>query len=56
MHIPKGSTAELSLVTFEEALQAANTPTEDYDIKNGCMPLISIRNTGTYWAQGGRIP
>jgi hypothetical protein len=33
MHIPKGSTAELSLVTFEEALQAANTPTEDYDIK-----------------------
>ena len=32
MHIPKGSTAELSLVTFEEALQAANTPTEDYDI------------------------
>ena len=33
MHIPKGSTAELTLVTFEEALQAANTPTEDYDIK-----------------------
>ena len=33
MHIPKGSTAELSLVTFEEALQAANTPTEDYDIE-----------------------
>ena len=33
MHIPKGSTAELSLVTFEEALQAANTPTEDYNIE-----------------------
>ena len=33
MHIPKGSTAELALVTFEEALQAANTPTEDYDIE-----------------------
>ena len=33
MHIPKGSTAELSLVTFEEALQAANTPSKDYDIE-----------------------
>ena len=33
MHIPKGSTAELSLVTFEEALKAANTPSKDYDIE-----------------------
>ena len=33
MHIPKGSTAELALVTFEEALQAANTPSKDYDIE-----------------------
>ena len=27
MHIPKGTTAELQLVTFREALAAANTPT-----------------------------
>ncbi len=32
MHIPSGTTAELSLVTFEEALQSANTPNENYDI------------------------
>lgn len=32
MHIPKSTTAELELVTFKEALQAANTPSADYDI------------------------
>ena len=33
MHIPNGSTAELELVTFREALMAANTPSPDYDIE-----------------------
>ena len=33
MHIPKGTTAELELVTFQEALAAANTPTDAYDIE-----------------------
>ena len=32
MHIPKGTTAELELLTFEKALKAANTPSEEYDI------------------------
>ena len=32
MHIPSGTTAALNLVTFRDALQAANTPNEDYDI------------------------
>ena len=32
MHIPKGTTAELELVTFQQALEAANTPSESYDI------------------------
>ena len=32
MHIPKGTTAELELVTFQQALEAANTPSADYDI------------------------
>ena len=32
MHIPKGTTAELELLTFEEALKAAQTPSVDYDI------------------------
>ena len=32
MHIPKGTTAQLELVTFQKALEAANTPNEDYDI------------------------
>ena len=33
MHIPKGTTAELALVTFQEALAAADTPNEEYDVK-----------------------
>ena len=33
MHIPSGLTTELSLVTFQQALEAANTPSPDYDIK-----------------------
>jgi len=33
MHIPKGNTAELTLVTFQQALEAANTSSESYDIK-----------------------
>ncbi len=32
MHIPKGTTAEVELVTFAQALKAANTPSPDYDI------------------------
>ena len=31
-HIPNGTTAELQLVTFRQALAAANTPSEEYDI------------------------
>ena len=33
MHIPKGNTAQLELVTFRQALEAANTPSADYDIE-----------------------
>ena len=32
MHIPKGTTLDLELVTFRQALEAANTPNKDYDI------------------------
>ena len=32
MHIPSGTTAELELVTFQQALEAANTPNEEYDV------------------------
>ena len=32
MHIPKGTTAQLELVTFQQALAAANTPSDEYDI------------------------
>ena len=32
MHIPSGTTAELELVTFRDALEAANTPSPYYDI------------------------
>ena len=32
MHIPKGTTAQLELVTFDRALAAANTPNPEYDI------------------------
>ena len=31
-HIPKGDTAQLELLTFQDALAAANTPSPDYDI------------------------
>lgn len=33
MHIPKQDTALLELVTFQQALEAANTPSPDYDIR-----------------------
>ena len=32
MHIPKGTTLDLELVTFRQALEAANTPSKDYEI------------------------
>ena len=32
-HIPKGDTAQLQLLTFQDALAAANTPSPDYDIQ-----------------------
>ena len=32
-HIPKSPTAQLELVTFQQALAAANTPSPDYDIE-----------------------
>ena len=31
-HIPKSTTAQIELVTFQQALAAANTPSEEYDI------------------------
>ena len=31
-HIPTGTTKELTLLTFQDALTAANTPSEEYDI------------------------
>ena len=33
MQVPSGDTATLELVSFEEALKAANTPSGDYDIQ-----------------------
>ena len=33
MHIPKGTTAQLELVTFAQALEAANTPNDDYNVE-----------------------
>ena len=33
MHIPKGTTDQLELVTFHQALDAANSPSPDYDIE-----------------------
>ena len=32
-HIPTGTTAEMELLTFQKALEAANTPSEEYDIE-----------------------
>ena len=32
-HIPSGTTAELTLLSFRQALEAANTPSPDYDIQ-----------------------
>ena len=33
MHIPSVTTDKLKLVTFQQALEAANTPSQDYDIE-----------------------
>ena len=32
-HIPSGATTDLELLTFQKALEAANTPSEEYDIE-----------------------
>ena len=32
-HIPSGTTAQMELVTFQQALEAANTPSDEYDIE-----------------------
>ena len=32
-HIPRGTTAQLELLTFRKALEAANTPSDEYDIE-----------------------
>lgn len=32
MHIPKGTTQQLELVTFQQALECANQPSQEYDI------------------------
>ena len=32
-HIPSGDTATLELLTFADALKAANTPSDEYDIE-----------------------
>ena len=32
MHIPKGTTQQLSLVSFQQALVSANQPSEEYDV------------------------
>ena len=32
-HIPSGVTADLELLTFQKALEAANTPSAEYDIE-----------------------
>lgn len=33
MHVPSGTTTQLELVTFQQALMAANTPNPDYDVQ-----------------------
>ena len=33
MHIPNGTTDQLELVTFRQALESANTPSSEYDIE-----------------------
>lgn len=33
MHIPNGNTSDMELVTFEQAINAANTPNDAYDIE-----------------------
>ncbi len=32
-HIPSGTTSDLEVLTFQQALEAANTPSEEYDIE-----------------------
>ena len=32
-HVPSVATTELELLTFRDALKAANTPSEEYDIE-----------------------
>ena len=52
MHIPGCDTTELELLTFQQALEAANTPCADYDIEK----WLYAPNFYSYWAPGERIP
>ena len=56
MHIPSGNTAELNLVTFQEALAVANTPTDSYDTEKWLYAPIFTVTTVTYWEAGAKSP
>ena len=55
-HIPSGTTRELELVTFRQALEAADTPSDEYDIKKWIYAPIFTRSTVTYWERGAASP
>ena len=48
MHIPKGTTDQLELVTFQDALEAANTPSSDYDIQKWLSKTLHMQMTAIY--------
>ena len=55
MHIPKGNTAELELVTFAQALEAANTPSREYDIEKWLYAPNFYWNIDIFWGPGAKI-
>ena len=42
MHIPKGTTAQLELVSFDDAIAAADSPNQEYDVEKWKTYLLSV--------------
>ena len=55
-HIPSGATADMELVTFRQALEAANTLLKNTISTSGSMPPTFIPSTVTFWVPVAGIP
>ena len=56
MHIPSVTTDKIELLTFRQALEAANTPSEDYDIEKWLYAPPFYSEYRYIWGTRGKNP